>query len=485
MAASPSPTLYRTALRGVILAAVFLAAAISAAQFGRPTVSKGPRALGLLELAPNGKGRLIPIMIMIDGEFYDASAYKASPVPMALDTGVVYEAERTGSSVGLFTISGALHGPNDTWVGQGKWQLPSAAAPKRPHTRSKPRMDDDEGPPRLRRPNSGKPTPPPSSPASSTPSATPAPSTTGSSTPAESTPQTDSDRPVLIRRAQDSASTSAPTESTSQDDSDRPVLKRPESQTAASSPAPAESEPPDDPNRPRLRRGTPSAMEHENDEENSPAPPLPLSAVKPGATKNAGKAPANAQVQILPAISDAAGPEPRPFTYDLKPDEEQVFRKKILALAAKDLLAKVNSTNPAPAHPATGARKTSRAAAPPQPTFEDLQLRVFDLTSSNEPELVLSAKARLPQSKSPTTEYFITLVARSDIYGDLHKAFSQITDAQHLDVLPRYDLIDAVDADGDGRGELLFRKVSDAGTAYVVYRVIGDQLWPLFEGTPQ
>ena len=76
----------------------------------------------------------------------------------------------------------------------------------------------------------------------------------------------------------------------------------------------------------------------------------------------------------------------------------------------------------------------------------------------------------------------ITLVARQDIYGDMHKVFSNITDAQHLDVLPRYDFIDAVDADGDGRGELLFRKVSDSATAFTIYRVIGNQLWPLFDG---
>jgi hypothetical protein len=42
------------------------------------------------------------------------------------------------------------------------------------------------------------------------------------------------------------------------------------------------------------------------------------------------------------------------------------------------------------------------------------------------------------------------------------------------------ELIDAVDADGDGRGELLFRRTFD-GSAYAIYRVTADGLWPLFE----
>ncbi len=46
------------------------------------------------------------------------------------------------------------------------------------------------------------------------------------------------------------------------------------------------------------------------------------------------------------------------------------------------------------------------------------------------------------------------------------------------------DLIDAVDADGDGRGELLFRQTSDAGSVYAIYRVTADGLWSLYEGTP-
>ena len=78
----------------------------------------------------------------------------------------------------------------------------------------------------------------------------------------------------------------------------------------------------------------------------------------------------------------------------------------------------------------------------------------------------------------------MALVAREDISGELHKAFSNVTDSRHLDIQPRLELIDAVDADGDG-GELLFRQISDKGSAFVIYRVIGEQLWALFQGTPE
>ena len=114
----------------------------------------------------------------------------------------------------------------------------------------------------------------------------------------------------------------------------------------------------------------------------------------------------------------------------------------------------------------------------------------FDLADINEPELVLTANARMPRqsgekgSTSPDLPYLVTLVAREDVNGEFHKALANITDRQHLDVLPRLELIDAVDADGDGRGELLFRQVSEAGSAFVVYRVIGDRLYPLFQGVP-
>jgi len=78
----------------------------------------------------------------------------------------------------------------------------------------------------------------------------------------------------------------------------------------------------------------------------------------------------------------------------------------------------------------------------------------------------------------------ITKKKRTNLEGELHKLFFSQTDSRHLDVFPRMELIDAVDADGDGRGELLFRRTFDGGSAYAIYRVTADRLWPLFEGTP-
>jgi hypothetical protein len=101
--------------------------------------------------------------------------------------------------------------------------------------------------------------------------------------------------------------------------------------------------------------------------------------------------------------------------------------------------------------------------------------------------LVLSAKTQAPAasaSGSVEEPQEITLIARTNLEGELRKLFFSETDSRHLDVTPRMELIDAVDADGDGRGELLFRRTFDSGGAYAIYRVTADGLWPLFEGVP-
>ena len=187
------------------------------------------------------------------------------------------------------------------------------------------------------------------------------------------------------------------------------------------------------------------------------------------------------------AVSDAAGPEPRPYNFGEKPDEVEKSLKRMLDLAADDVRKRVDelAAVSTPALERKPAKKTT--AKPPQPKFSDIDFHVFDLSNANEPVWVLTAKAQMPVPKltaadSAIAEYFITLVCRTDIYGDLRKLLSQTTDARHLDVISRMELIDAVDADGDGRGELLFREISDnVNHGYVLYRFTGDTLWKLFD----
>jgi hypothetical protein len=524
MAVSPNSAnlgatkLYRTAWQAVILAGLALilahmAPAQSAA--GKKTI-KGPRALGLVELGPGGKAHLVPITILYDGEYYDATAYKAAPVPMALESGTVYEGFRAGVSLGLFTVGNALQG-NNTWVGNGTWQSDAEiaakkdAAAKRKAVMSKPAPELPEGPPVLRR-ASPKPKAPDDASPSSSPTAgspaSPAPSTPASGTapaasspspaPAETSPETqDSNRPVLKRPAAGNSQASASPPPEAEGDSDRPVLKRPAAtaepadtaSTAQASPtsAPSSPEPEEDPNRPVLKRGAPTPAELKK--RNAVAASLP----SPATTKEVHKSPASpstavsSPLELIPAISDASGPEPRPYTYSVKPEEEQKLRTKILALAADEVRAWAAQPESAGLQKTAQTPRPGIKAKPTQPTFEEVQLHVFDLSNSNEPVLVLTAKARMPvrPNTASDVQYVITMVAREDIYGDLHKAFASVTDSQHFDVLSRLELIDAVDADGDGRGELLFRQVSDSGSAFVLYRVIGDRLWPLFQGTPQ
>ena len=381
--------------------------------------------MALIQLAANGQAHLIPVTIMVNGEFYDASAYKADPIPMALQYETVYEGFKSGVSQGLFTVHGAAQvKDNGSWFADGIWKTDAeieaekAKAAEHAAKLAQTAPPDEElgGPPKLRRaPESPGPAPSATAPKSEP---APSPSTTSSPKTSESKPST------------------PPKESPSYDSIDAP-------------------------DRPVLRRQQPSALPHEQTKASPETAPL------------------KGALQFIPAISDADGPQPRPYTYPLKPEEQQNFTKKLLALATEEVnnRAKLLESQTVDAKP-----QPKKARGAPTPQFQNVQLRAFDVSNTNEAVLVLTADATLPSQGDLV--FSTTVVAREDIYGELQKIFGATTDSKHLDVLPKYELIDAVDADGDGRGELLFRETFDSSSVFVVYRVLGNRLWRLFQGKP-
>jgi hypothetical protein len=482
--------LYRNRLFAVTLAATtwlgsaFLAAqepTEPTAQFGRkPTTVKGPRALGLIQLSAKGKARLTPIAIMMDGKFYDAGSYKAAPVPMALDFGIVYEGFRSGVSQGVFTITqpGQL---NHVWIAEGTWLPAGAIDPNKHKKYSAPVIEDEDknGPPVLHRRQKSD-------------------SDSGSDS-KDKDKDKDKDQPKLA------TAPAPPTAAPPASSPNAPDAKAPTAPDTAKTPAPQETpkaspsassaseEPIEDPNRPRLRRGKPDASAH-----HEPFTTFETLDAAPGATSTgaakpdaAGKDSAAPQIVLIPAISDAGGPDPRPYVYDVKPAEAAIYRNQMLDLAATQLRAQTSAATkvaaPTPKKSSSGKSASKSAGKLSTPAFDDVSLRIFDLSNSNEPVLVLAARTQPPAASATGNveePKEITLIARTNLEGELRKLFFSQTDSRHLDVAPRMELIDAVDADGDGRGELLFRRTNDNGSAYAIYRITPDGLWPLFEGTP-
>ena len=445
MPLSPMRHLYSRAAGAVICAALtmLLCASAARAQYGRRApVSNGPRATAILQLQGK-RARIVPIVIMVNGQFYDASIYRADPVPMALDSGVVYEAERGGSPEGLFTVANALQ-VGQHWYGMGHWETnqqieeaKKAQAQQEAETKTASQhtlsAEDDSGPPVLRRPDDEK------------------------------------------------APGGKPT--ASQPTAPKPPANAPQQTAKTSPPPPAPSGSPDeyDPNRPVLRRGAPQAASKE--ESSWPAEETPGSpaAAKPGAATSQLKEP---KIEQMAAVSDAAGPEARSYTFSMKGEERDNAYKKMLGFA-QDAVNKYER-----------ARHTNFASA----QLGEADFHVYDVDLSNEPIFVLSAPATVNfgspaagrRSRRHTAhisepvpgkqeQAYVTVVGHVDLYGEIKVIFSSVTDSLHLDEIPKLKLIDAVDVDGDTRGELLFEETTDSGTGYIIYRVTPDQLRTLYD----
>ncbi len=192
------------------------------------------------------------------------------------------------------------------------------------------------------------------------------------------------------------------------------------------------------------------------------------------------------------AVSDAQASDSRSYEFIWKPGEREVIEDKMRHLALAQLPR------------ASGAALTERS-------LTNVVIRTFDLDLSNDAVVVLTAdvppgsapaasrakgkpgaragaRASSPASAAPpaapVTRY-VTLIARVDFEGNPQKLAASVTDSSRLDVAPRLELVDAVDVDGDGLGELLFREYSFDDKSFVIFSIGRGSVTKLFEGASQ
>jgi len=250
--------------------------------------------------------------------------------------------------------------------------------------------------------------------------------------------------------------------------------KKDKDQTPPPPPKP-DNKPPDtstadaDPDRPRLKKGgSPTVFKEANTEEvarvdndpNRPKLRRPTAEVQKEASGKTDplaifKSP---ELHSMVAVSDEYGAEPRSYAFQLKPEEEKSYRAALQKLAIDDII------------------KYQKAGAKTAP-LNDINFRWFDLNGNNAPIVILTASSGEGRKRT-----YITEVGRAEVDNNVRKLFSSVTDTDHLDVYPRLELVDAVDADGDGRGDLLFRAYDDSGSRYVLYHAAPDSLNLLFDG---
>ena len=529
---------HRILWRGLLvalLAGVVGWAGLAAAQEERPQITPGerkvprkkdagPRAVALLQMGANGKVSLVPITILIDGKFWDASAYKADPVPMALDQGTVYEGERAGSSLGLFTVGSALHSRSVNsqipWIATGKW-VPAGSEPTKTAAKAETApvgIDKGDEPPRLTRDPTKV----------AAPASTTAPASGGSqsgSAPSSSTQSSgqsgSGDEPPRLTKGASTAPATPPSASPTTGSSgpatpgeSKPDSKGGDAKTSDSKPADAkgdirENVPTSDSgaseaNRPRLRRGKPVEPLPEDDVPGYSRPGATAAGASPASssaspTADAAKAAQakadSAPVDLVPAISDATGLQPRSYAYEWLKDEEGERRVQMVELAKQKVRAYVGALAKATTTPtsATGqaARHGAATKAAPKikdPILDNVKMTSFDVWTTNQPVMVFSAVAHIPppagaaQADSDSAlQYSVLMVAYPDTYNNLHPIYVGVTDKYHLDLTPGLELVDVVDADGDGRGEFLFREITDGGNGWVIYRATADKLWKMFD----
>lgn len=280
--------------------------------------------------------------------------------------------------------------------------------------------------------------------------------TSGQSTTTAST--RDDDRPTLHKKAD--TTTTAPAT-----DADRPKLHR----HADDSGAEASSTP--DPDRPHLRYGVPAEI----------AARVPPTVLKD--TVTSGGVPV--KVGQVVAISDTEADEPHPFRYTWPTATAQEEARSAMHDLALHALVTAAKATFGPAAQTDAALKRAEASGSTfgpaaKPLTAAARHTGSSATQKSQPDLLVDpefAALELSYGGGVTYVYtahtaavgaderYVTVIAQPDFYGKPHAVFSQTTKGDMLGQTPALHLVDAVDADGDHRAELLFEAQAGMQTA--------------------
>jgi len=450
------------------------------AQYRAPQQHKGPRAVAVLEVGAHGGARLIPVSLWYEGKYYDATFYQSSPVPLALYSDTLYEALSAGTLVGHFTVHGARQlGP--AWWGDGFWKPITLAETKKPvlHTPSTATFSNT-GKPILQTPPTT--TEPATAPASSS---QPTGDATGGELHVKIDPKTGRVSDTTVDKTTTDKEAKKDTPSPDADDPDRPHLHRPATEPAAESAGSNEQVEEEDPNRPRLTR---SGLGDKDKAEASDKILGPRT--------------------YMVAVSDPNPMEHRPLGFAWTDAE----RESLTADARKVAIAALRKAAP--------LRRFTLPAKGDIP-LTDVAVRAYDLDYSNSPEVVFTAtytpapapvtqatkkqpaktggwvegnaaeKAAMATeaaaSAAPALQrsYSVTVVLRQSADGVMNTIFAEVSDPLDLETFPALRLVDAVDANGDGRADFVFRNIRPEGTSFVIYKVSPYDMTKVFDTPPR
>jgi hypothetical protein len=443
---------------------------------------------------------------------------------------VEYELQTAGKPIGIFDVFGAGE-DNGSWRGFGAWkpltaaEVAKAAGAYNQSSLTAPvDVPEDDHPVLKRKYPKGTDTD-----EGSAGSASGSGSSGGTDSTAKKTSSepADPDRPTMKRKSSDDTSASG---TKADADPDRPTLKRKSSDdssaSAGSGSSGAKAEV--DPDRPTIRRSRKSSDDGTGAGTAEPDPDRPrLKRGKPAdivaeTPKLMGFPPS---MQQSVAVSDSRNRSEHPWKYTwANPDDELKMKAALEAMARTALGLDAPPASIRPLSKATPARKPAKVSQPTEPVaLANEEFRVFELAYGASATMVLTASTPDPTSKpvatdnnaaekpkdnrpvikygksspkgtldaqtaatpsagkaKPALQKFVTLIAQPDLYGGVLVLYKNVTDSAHLDQRPRMRLIDAVDAMGDNRGELLFELRGDGQRQFAMYRVLRGSAEQLF-----